>query len=224
MKHCGVNYPNRGFIVELHSKMFCLISPVIGGQELFDEVNQIIENGEIKYIILPNYLHCRCLNEWQKAYPNAIFLFPDDCLAKVQKESPIKNYFLLNKETVFEDWKDILTYEIIEGSSYMKEAVFCVIPDQSLIVADLFQRFDLKDDKYTDYDKLMLNMGGTVGEGGIPVFFRTSFKWPIGSKSKARGPVKEISSWNFDTILVSHGKHLKTNAKKIFVEKMKFFN
>lgn len=223
VKHCGINYPFRGFILELHTNIFCVISPVGGGQELFDEVNQIVGPGELKYIVLPNKMHCRYMTEWSSSFPGAFFLFPDDCLKKVQKRSQIKNYFLLNKEVIFDYWRDVLAYEIVEGSSFMKEAVFYFIPDKSLIVADLIQKFDLKEDKYNEYDKMMLKMGGLVGRGGIPVFYRASFKWPFGSKQMAQNGVAKITAWDFEQILVSHGKHVKQNSKAIFMEMIEFF-
>ena len=182
--------------------------PTALSPELIAEIN---ETGPVKFIVGASNGHNLWLKDWVNAFPDAALHVSGGIPKKLQLTG---GYRLLD-ESFDNIWAQDLTHAYMPGVPFFNETVFLHKKSKSLIVTDLIQ-----------------NHSGPRPPGMAGLISRYVFE-PIGFKGICIGPplkmgfmikdkpgfalaIRQIQSWDFDRIIVTHGDIIDTDAKQVF--------
>ena len=150
-----------------------------------------------------------------------------DLQTKINKNKldiKIDFFYSKDKNKILDFFNNEIDYVQIKGSFFMKETIFFLKEDKIIIVADLIQRHNLNLENYKGkVSKFLMKLDDITGEnGGCPRDYKISFYWPLGKRNLAKECFKEVLSWNFDQIFITHGDNVLVDGKKYFIEKLNF--
>jgi len=198
----GVSIGARMTIVRLSDGKLFVHSPI----ELSANVRSYLNHrGNIKVIVSPNNLHHLFMADYFDEYPYAkIFASPG---LKVKRKDLHFTYEL--EENPDPLWKEDLDQTIFYGHENFHEVVFFHAKSQTLILADLIMNFVNEGSLLT---KMATKVLGIQNKPSPPLDFDIS----ASQKMVARKSVERILQWNFDKIILSHGRLIESNGKEIF--------
>ena len=105
-------------------------------------------------------------------------------------------------------WAEVIDQHVFAGNVFLDEVVFLHKPSGALIVTDLIQKHVAAGEAW--YWRLLKRAVGIEGEGGgVAWDIRASFR----DREAARASRDRILSWDFDKLIISHGRCLRTGAK-----------
>jgi hypothetical protein len=167
--------------------------------------------GEIRHVVGPNCYHDECLREFQAEYPTALFhAAPGLAAAKrdVQFGAELS-------DTPHPDWAGTLEQHRVRGMPRMNEVVFFHAASRSLIIADL--AFNLGPDGPWLLG-LLMRANGIWGRFGPSRFCKSLMR----DKAAVRASLDFILRWDFDRVIVGHGRNIETGGKAVFREAFAF--
>lgn len=183
-------------------------SPVPMTPELRRELAAL---GEVRHVIGPNLWHDECLREFQAEYPAALFHAAPG-LAACKKDV---RFGAELSDTPHPDWAGTLEQHLVRGMPRMNEIVFFHPASRSLIIADL--GFNLGPDGPWWFGLLMRAYGVWNRFGPTPLE-----KWMMKDRAAVRDSLDRILAWDFDRVIVGHGRNLEADARRIFREAYSF--
>lgn len=183
-------------------------SPVPMTPELRRELAAL---GEVRHVIGPNLWHDECLREFQAEYPAALFHAAPG-LAACKKDV---RFGAELSDTPHPDWAGTLEQHLVHGMPRMNEIVFFHPASRSLIIADL--GFNLGPDGPWWFGLLMRAYGVWNRFGPTPLE-----KWMMKDRAAVRDSLDRILAWDFDRVIVGHGRNLEADARRIFREAYSF--
>ena len=183
-------------------------SPVPMTPELRRELAAL---GEVRHVIGPNLWHDECLREFQAEYPAALFHAAPG-LAACKKDV---RFGAELSDTPHPDWAGTLEQHLVRGMPRMNEIVFFHPASRSLIIADL--GFNLGTDGAWWFGVLMRAYGVWNRFGPTPLE-----KWMMKDRAAVRDSLDRILAWDFDRVIVGHGRNLEADARRIFREAYSF--
>lgn len=219
IKFLNTPYPLRCYLKLLKNGNIFFFSPVQPHENLVNFINNLTKKNPDKKLILvsSNLLHFLFLFEWKEKFPNAIIIGNSDLQEKLDKkkikikldltyEKKQEINTLLNNEIIFTE---------IKGSYIMKETIFYLKENKSIIITDLIQRHDTNLQNYGKISKFLLNLAGVSGNhGACPRDYKSTFYWPFGKRDLAKECFKEVLEWEFDRVFLAHGKCVMENGKE----------
>ena len=161
--------------------------------------------GEVRHVVGPNYYHDECLVEFQHEYPAAMF----HAAPGLAKQRTDIRFGAELSDVPHPDWAGVLEQHLIKGMPKLNEAVFYHAASRSLILADI--AFNLGPDGPWWFG-LLMRFNGCWGRFGPTQFCRFNMR----DKAAVRASLDYILSWDFDRVIVGHGKNLETGGKEIF--------
>ena len=161
--------------------------------------------GEIRHVVGPNCYHDECLVEFQREYPAALFHAAPG-LAAVKRDV---RFGAERSDAPHPDWAGGLEQHLIRGMPKLNEVVFFHAASRSLLIADL--AFNLGPDGPWWFG-LLMRFNGCWGRFGPTQFCKFNMR----DKSAVRTSLDHILRWDFDRVIVGHGKNLETGGKEIF--------
>ncbi|MBI2516427.1 MAG: DUF4336 domain-containing protein [Opitutae bacterium] len=174
-------------------------SPVPITSELQAALAQL---GEVRHVVGPNCYHDECLGRFQQAYPSALFhAAPGLAAAK-----PRVRFGAELSDTPHPDWSGAIEQHLVRGMPKVNELVFFHPASRSLLLADL--AFNLGDDGPW-YSNLILRLNGAAGHFGPSRFIRNF----ITDRAAVRTSLDRILAWDFDRIIVGHGRNIESGGK-----------
>ncbi len=207
LRFFGLQIGTRMTVVRLSDGTLFLHSPVRLDKNLKNELDAL---GRVRSVVSPNNLHHLFLGDYFKEYPLArVYASP----GLPEKRKDLKFEYVL-KDTAEPEWQSDLRQTILYGPSQFSEAVFCHEASGTLILADLIMYFDEHSAPLT---KLAVRLFGMYNEPTPPLDFKTS----LTQKFQVRLIVERILSWNFDKIILAHGRLIEKDGKKILKEAFK---
>lgn len=168
---------------------------------------QLAALGEVRHVVGPNLWHDECLREFQAEFPAALFHAAPGLAA--QKRDVRFGAEL--SDTPHPDWAGVLEQHLVRGMPKMNEVVFFHPASRSLIVADL--AFNLGPDGPAWFALLMRIYGAWNRFGPTPLE-----KWMMKDKAAVRASLDRILAWDFDRIIVGHGRNVETGGRRVFRE------
>lgn len=212
---CAVPYRAMGFsigrqivVVRLPGGGLWIHSPIPVTVELRGELAAL---GEIRHVVGPNRYHDECLREFQAEYPAAQFHAAPGLAA--QKRDVRFDAELSDQP--HPDWRGVLDQHLIRGMPRLNEVVFFHAASRSLLIADL--AFNLGPDGPWLLG-LIMRTNGIWGRFGPSRFCKSMMR----DKAAVRASLDRILEWDFDRVIVGHGRNLETKGKEIFREAFQF--
>jgi len=168
-------------------------------------VGELAALGEIRHVVGPNCYHDECLVEFQLEYPAAEF----HAAPGLAKQRPDIHFGAELSDVPHPDWSGTLEQHLIMGMPKLNEVVFFHAASRSLIIADI--AFNLGPDGPWWF-ALLMRFNGCWGRFGPTQFCKSNMR----DKAAVRTSLDRILTWDFDRVIVGHGKNLETSGKDIF--------
>ena len=210
LRFFGMQIGTRMTIIRLKNEKLFLHSPTKLNPELIEKINNL---GKVAFVVAPNKLHHLFLKSYFKQYPNAIF-YATPGLAKKRKDI----YFNENlQDQPSKEWSDELDQMIFKGCSFMEEVFFFHKVSKTLIVTDFIQSMHTY---HNFFERIVGRIGGVYNNPSPPRDLRFMLYL---DRKKTRQSVQRVNQWNFDKIIIAHGKLITKNAKEVFNNAFKSF-
>jgi hypothetical protein len=197
----GFPYTTRMTVIRLSSGDLWIHSPLKISNKLVDD---ILELGEVKYLISPNKLHHLFLAGWMERFPNAI-CYASPGLAKK------RNDLMFSKELGMlpeDEWSKEIDQTIFKGSFVMEEVIFFHRSSKTLVLTDLIENF--KPESFNLWQRVLAKFTGILSpHGKTPVDWRLSFAF---GKNEAKKSLSIMMAWKPENIVISHGECIFGNG------------
>ncbi len=196
-------------VVRLPGGGLWIHSPVPMTPELRAELAAV---GEVRHVVGPNLWHDECLREFQAEHPAALFHAAPGLAA--QKRDVCFGAEL--SDAPHPDWAGTLEQHLVRGMPGMNEVVFFHPASRSLIIADL--AFNLGPDGPWWFALLMRAYGAWGRFGPTPLE-----KWLMRDRPAVRASLDLVLAWDFDRVIVGHGRNIETGGKDALRRAFAFF-
>lgn len=197
-------------VVRLPGGGLWIHSPVPMTDELRREVAAL---GEVRHVVGPNLWHDECLREFQAEHPAALF----HAAPGLAGQKPDVRFGAELTDRPHADWAGVLQQHLVRGMPKMNEVVFFHAASRSLIIADL--AFNLGPDGPWWFAGLMRAYGawGRFGPTRLE-------KWMMRDRTAVRASMDRVLEWDFDRIIVGHGRNVETGGKQAFRDAFAFLS
>ncbi len=159
--------------------------------------------GRVSYVIAPNPFHASEAPWYADRYPEARTLVPAAMRRKQERRMRIDG-------TIEQGWpaerRGELEALVIDGLR-LPETAYWHARSKTLVVTDLVMNFG--NDHFRGVLKLLMRINGIVGRFGPSRLFRAAIK----DKTVFRESLARVMRWDFDRIVMSHGRVLETGGK-----------
>lgn len=166
--------------------------------------------GTIRHVVGPNRFHDECLEEFQCAYPDALF----HAAPGLAGDKPSVRFGATLSDTPHPDWAGTLDQHLVQGMPRLNEVLFFHAASRSLIVADL--AFNLGDGPL--WFELLMRLNGVWARFGPSRFCRSLMQ----DKPAVRVSLDRILTWDFDRIIVGHGRNVDKGGRQAFRDAFAF--
>lgn len=207
LKFMGLSVGTRMTVIRLKDNSLLLISPIKINSKLKRHLDNL---GTVKYLIAPNLFHYLYLAECQEIYPKAKVYAPPG-LENKQRSLKIDQTFIQDdiqfdtelEYTLFSGFQVFIVPQV----KTVNEIVFYHPSTKTLIITDSAFNFD---NTFPFVTQLAARVIGSYQE------LKPSWLEKIATKDKqkAKQSIDKILAWDFDRVIMGHGKIVETNAKK----------
>ncbi len=196
-----IPFETRMTIVELEPGVLWVHSPIEPTPNLQDAVDSL---GAVKFIVAPNKIHSLGVEPWKKRHPAAeVWVSPQ--FRKRHPDAPVDHVIGADAPPA---WSSQIDYLCFGGNIFLDEVVFFHHNSRTLIVTDLIQRHDPA--KETFFWRFGKRLAGVLGDkGGTAIDLRSAFR----DRAAARASAEKLLRWNFDRVVIAHGKCITENAR-----------
>ena len=168
--------------------------------------------GEVRHVVAPNCYHDECLKEFQTEYPAARFHAAPGLAAQRQHirfaADPLSN-------TAHPDWQNTIDQHLVQGMPRFNEVIFLHRASRSLIITDIAMNFGSDSGWLV---KLVMSINGGVGRFKPTGFCKSMMK----DRPAVRTSLDTILSWDFERIIIGHGRNVETDGQRVFREAFAF--
>ena len=192
-------FPVRMTVIRLKEGKLWLHSPI----KTTNEVRQaLLEWGQPTYLIAPNLFHHLFLNEMKAAFPDAK-VFSAKGLKEKQPQLHIDA--ILDQEA---PWQNEIAQINLGGQPKVNETVFFHFASKTLILTDLIFHFD----RFPNLFSKLLWMSNLIVENkvGVSRMYRSMIK----DKKQFKESLEKIFEWDFEHLIMCHGKIITGDAKE----------
>ena len=210
LRFFGMQLGTRMTIIKLKNDKLFLHSPTKLNSNL---IKQLDDLGNVSFIVAPNKLHHLFLNSYVKQYPKAIF-YATPALVKKRKDIYFNESL---QDQPSKEWSDELDQMIFKGCAFMEEVFFFHKVSKTLIVTDFMQSMHVH---HNFFERIVGRIGGVYNNPSPPRDLR--FMLYLDRKN-TRKSLQRVKQWDFDKIIIAHGKLITKNAKEVFDNAFKSF-
>jgi hypothetical protein len=171
--------------------------------------------GPVRIIVAPNRLHHLFVGDWAAAYPQAELWGATELM---KKRADIAWTGVL-ADAPEPAWAADIDQCLFKGSLFQEEAVFLHRRSKTLILVDLFESVWPEDAwPYRAFARL----AGTWKRPATTYDQRLMFTLKRGGRAAARAAAQRILGWDFDKIVLAHGRLVLEDGKRVFREGMRW--
>lgn len=199
----GITIGRQLVVVLLPSGGLWILSPIPVTPDLRTELEKL---GPIEHVIGSNIVHDECLESFQRAYPTALFHAAPG-LAAAKKGVKFQREL---GEVPDPAWREVLAQQGVLGMPKVNEFVFLHRASRTLIITDL--AFNLGFDEPW-LSRLIFSLVGISLRRFAPSRLCKRF---MRDRAAVRASLDRILEWDFDRILVGHGRNIETGGKEVF--------
>ncbi len=194
----GVELGTRMTALRLRDGSVLLYSPIARTDDLRRE---LLEIGTPRYVIAPNRFHHLFVGDYRDAFPD-VQLFAAPGLP--EKRPDLRFDGILPQDTPAA-WSDELDVEFFAGMPIMNEIVLHHRASRSLLLCDLAFHYGPEAPWLT---RTCFRLVGAYDRFG-PTALE---KLLIRDRTKARASLERVLSWNFERVILPHGKILDSGG------------
>jgi len=204
LRFMGLEVGARMTIIDYNGQGDLFIhSPKALTQPLATQLNEI---GIVRYVIAPNCLHHLYIQDFKKSYPKAQFLVAPGLKSK---RNDLDFAHTLDEKSRYE-FSTTLKHRFIAGCPQVNEFVFFHEPTKTLIVADLGLHICEESPPLT---RLIFKLMGGFKRFGWAEIEKKLF---IRDNTAFTDSIAKVLDWDFDKIIMCHGRLLERNGKELF--------
>jgi len=206
----GMALGHRMTVARLPDGSLWLHSPAAYSFALAGELKKL---GPVAHIVAPNCIHDTYLEGWFAAYPQARF----HGAKGFSKYRPDLKFTDTLGDTLHQAWASVFDQHILRGMPRLNEIVFLHRASRTLILTDLV--FNLGPDM-PFLSRVLLRLNDCYCKFGTSRLLRTTIK----DRAALRTSLDRILAWDFDRIVVSHGRNLETGGNDALRTAFAFLN
>ena len=195
----GMTLGHRMTVAKLPDGSLWLHSPAAHSAELAAELEKL---GPIGHVVAPNGMHDTYLEGWFAAYPHARF----HGAKGFSKFRPDLKFTDTLGDTPPAAWAGVFEQLVLRGMPRLNEVVFRHRASRTLIVTDLV--FNLGAEMPL-LSRALLRLNGCYNCLAVSRLLRTTIK----DRAVLRASLDQMLAWDFDRVVVSHGRNLDSDAK-----------
>ncbi len=198
----GMPLLTRMVICRLSGKRLWVSSPVPVDESVKEQIEAL---GEVAYVVAPNSFHHLYLQPFRLSFPWARYYSVPNLQHNVK-------HFVFDEslsEQPVAAWQGEMEHRLILGSKFFHEALFLHRSSRTLIVTDMLINMTKTKSRLANF---ALTLYGVMGKpASSPLCKRL-----IHNRSQARTVMEAVMAWDFERIVMAHGKIIDTDAKAIF--------
>lgn len=191
-----LKFPTRTIVVRLGDGSLWVNSP-IGDPEADLEAL-----GAVRYLVAPTRLHVWRLERWRTAYPAAELWGPPRTPRRFQGIE-----FAGNLGDEGSPWERDIDQVVFRGNALIDEVEFLHRKSGTAIFADFIQNYPSQPGRVIG--NALMRVAGVL-DGGVPRDIRLSMT----RRDLARASLDRILAWEFDRLILAHGRCLERDAKE----------
>lgn len=165
--------------------------------------------GRVRWLVGPNKVHHLFLGDFARAYPEAE-LCGAPGLAEKRRDLAFRH--VLGDGPA--PWPDALLQQLFRGASALNEVVFLHRPSRTLLLTDLAFNVHPAENRARLFHWLV----GAVGRFGPHRLVRALIR----DRAAARASRDAILAWDFERVVVTHGRVLERDGKAQLAEAFAF--
>jgi hypothetical protein len=196
----GMPFTTRMVVIRLANNDLWIHSPITLTSALKQELDQL---GNVKYLISPNKIHYWYIQDFQKAYPEAITFASDGVQKRSQRAGQSIRWDRELKD-IDRDYFPDLEILPMSGNRFMTEYTFFHIPSKSWIVTDIIENFE--PNKINPFFRILAYLGGALHPNGGTTRDQRTLFW--GNHQLLKKSIDRVKVLNPKRIIMAHGKIL----------------
>ncbi len=200
LRFAGIEVGSRMSAIRLRDGSLFLHSPVALDPELRKQLDAL---GPVRFAVAPNRFHHLYIGEYAAAYPQ-VALFAAPGLEK--KRHDLRFDAVLSDEAP-EAWAGEIEQLVFRGFPLPNEVVFFHAATQTLIATDL--AFNIQEDSPA-LTRLGFRALGGYGRLG-PTWLERLL---IRNRAAARASLARILEWDFERVIVAHGRVVERGGRE----------
>ena len=205
-----IDLGHRMTVVRLASGRLWVHSPVALDDEIRTELDAL---GEVENFVAPSTFHALHWPAWFAAYPEARFY----AAPGVRDEHPELPFTDTLGPQAPSAWADQLGQTLLGGMPKINEVVFLHPQSETLITADMAFNLDRGVDLATG---LVLRMTGCYDHFGVSRLYKMKIK----DEGAMRRSVDEVLAWDFNRIVLGHGRVVEKDGQQILKDAYDFLS
>lgn len=199
-----IPFPTRMTVIRLENGDLFLHSPIAFDAGLAADLKSI---GTIRHLVSPNKLHYAHIEEWSRAFPDAIAWASPGVRERARKQGIDVHFDRDLGDDAPEAWSGQIDQTIVRGA-FMDEVVFFHRDSKTLVLADTIENFEL--DKICQPYRFIVKLSGAYDPyGKMPIDLRSTF-WP--KKRAVQRAVEQMICWQPERITMCHGRCYDRNG------------
>jgi hypothetical protein len=196
----GFRYPTRMAVIKLVDGTLFVWSPIAITEPLKAAIDAV---GAVRFIVAPNSLHNRFVQEWQAAYPYAQL----HGAPGLSKRCPHISIDAVLTDIAPPEWAGQIDQIVVGGNAITTEVVFFHRASGTAIFTDLIQGF--KPGWFTGWRAILAKLDLlTAPEPSVPRKFRAAFT----NRALARAAIARILAWPVEKVVMAHGPPIMADA------------
>jgi len=202
LRFLGAEVGTRMTVFRLNDGGLLIHSPVPLDRPTRAELNGL---GPVRFVVAPNRYHHLFVAEYARIYPQTkIFGAP----GLDSKRRDLRFDAILGPAAPTE-WANEIDQTIFQAFPALNEVVFFHRSSRTIVFTDLLINIHNSESRYT---RFLMWLDGGLGHVAVPRSFRLLLKM---RRARARETIDQILSWEFDRLLLAHGKIVERGAKEI---------
>ena len=210
LRFLGMQLGTRMTVIQMKNNSLFLHSPTKLTPVLKKQLDEL---GKVSIIVCPNKLHHLYINSYVEKYPKAK-LYAAPGLEKKRKDI---QFIGTIEDKPDQEWSEEIDQMVFRGCFFMEEVFFFHKSTKTLLVTDFIQSMH---EHHNFIERFVGRIGGVYNNPSPPRDLRLMFYL---DKKNTRTSIQRVNQWDFDKIIIAHGKLITKNAKEIFNSAFKSF-
>ena len=199
----GIAMGTRMTVCKLSDGALFVHSPIAPDAMLLAALREL---GPVEHVVAPNKLHHLYVAEFTVHFPDAFTYASPDLPAR----RPDLRFDVVLGDTPRPGWSSDLAQCLVRGRFFLDEVAFLHRASGTLILTDLCEEGS---EEWPFASRLVARLGGIYQRHGPP----RDMKWSLRRDRPAlRRAVERILCWDFDRMILAHGRLVETGAKQLF--------
>jgi hypothetical protein len=204
----GMALGHRMTVARLRDGSLWLHSPVAHSPEI---VAALAPFGSIRHLVAPNCIHDTYLEGWFAACPTARF----HGAPHFARFRPDLKFTDTLSNTPDPAWAATFDQHVIRGMPRLNEVAFLHRPSRTLVVTDLV--FNLGPEM-PFLSRVLLRLNDCDCKFAVSRLLKTTIK----DRAAVRKSIDHLLAWDFDRIVMSHGRNVETDGREMLREAFQF--